>query len=276
MTAAVPRLRWWRELLYTVGIYFVYSTVRNQFGSNAGTEGESVNRIAYEHALEVIDVQDAVGLYFEHTLQRWYLDLPYEGFIGFWNVFYGTAHFIVTAFALIWLYRRDKARYPTWRNTLAFTTVFALVGFATFSLMPPRLLDSPGEFGPPPELNVERDFGFVDTLATYETFWSFDSEALKDVSNQYAAMPSLHVGWATWAALVLSPMVRRRWVRALVWLHPIATVFCIIVTANHYWLDAAGGLVILGAGFLAGRALRSGGSGGRRQASTTARTGRPW
>ena len=50
-------------------------------------------------------------------------------------------------------------------------------------------------------------------------------------------------------------MVRRRWVKALVLLHPVATVFCIIVTANHFWLDAAGGLVILAAGFLAGRAL---------------------
>ncbi len=273
--AAPPRLRWWREVLYTGVIYAVYSSVRNQFGSNAGEPGEA-NRIAYEHAIDIIEIQDAIGLFIERTLQEWYLDLPANGFIAFWNVFYGTAHFIVTAVALIWLYRRDKARYPTWRNTLAFTTVFALVGFATFSLMPPRLLDSPGEFGPPPALNAERDFGFVDTLATYETFWSFDSEALKDVSNQYAAMPSLHVGWATWAALVLSPMVRRRWVRALVWLHPIATVFCIIVTANHYWLDAAGGLVILGAGFLAGRALARWWSGGRRQASTTARTGRPW
>jgi hypothetical protein len=262
-----PRLRWWREAAYTLGIYFVYSTVRNQFGSNAGTLGEA-NRIAYEHALDVIRVQDAVGLFFERRLQAWYLDLPVDGLITFWNTFYGTAHFVVTAFALVWLYRRDKRRYPTWRNTLAFTTLFALVGFASFSLMPPRLLDSTGEFGPPSALNGERHFGFEDTLAEYGGPWSFESETLKDVSNQYAAMPSLHVGWATWAALVLAPMVRRRWVRALVWAHPVATVFCIIVTANHYWLDAVGGLVILGAGFLCGRALSQWWD--RRAATTTA------
>jgi hypothetical protein len=121
--------------------------------------------------------------------------------------------------------------------------------------MPPRLLDSQGEFGPPAELDAERDFGFEDTLVRYGGPWSFESETLKDVSNQYAAMPSLHVGWATWAALVLAPMVRRRWVRALVIAHPFATVFCILVTANHFWLDAVGGLVILGAGYLCGRAL---------------------
>jgi hypothetical protein len=249
-----PRLRWWREVLYTVVIYLVYSAVRNQFGSNAGVASEA-SRIAYQHALDVINIQESLGLFFEPRLQQWYLDLPADGFIGFWNVFYGTAHFIVTLGALVWLYRRNPRRYPVWRNTLAFTTVFALIGFATFSLMPPRLLDSDGPFGPPPALDAERDFDFVDTLARYETFWSFDSEALEDVSNQYAAMPSLHTGWATWAALVLFPMVRRRWARALVVAHPLVTVFCIVITANHYWLDAVGGLVILGAGFLAGRAL---------------------
>jgi hypothetical protein len=63
------------------------------------------------------------------------------------------------------------------------------------------------------------------------------------------------MAWATWAALVMVPMVRRRWVRAVVWAHPVATLFCIVVTANHFWLDAAGGLVILFAGYHAGRGL---------------------
>ena len=232
----------------------MYSTVRNQFGSNGGPAGQS-NRIAYQHALDIIQIQDSIGLFVERSIQRWYLDLPANGIIGFWNVFYGTAHFIVTGFALIWLYRKGKDRYPVWRNTLAFTTVFALIGFASFSLMPPRLLDSEGEFGPPPALNERRDFGFEDTLARYETFWSFESDELKDVSNQYAAMPSLHMAWSTWAALVLIPMTRRRWLKALIALHPVATLFCIVVTANHFWLDAVGGLVILGGGFLCGRAL---------------------
>jgi PAP2 superfamily len=249
-----PRLRWWREVIYTASIYLVYSTVRNQFGSNGGPLGQA-NRIAYQHALDVIRIQDAIGLFIEPSLQRWYLDLPANGFIAFWNVFYGTAHFIVTAFALIWLYRRDKERYPTWRNTLAFTTLFALIGFASFSLMPPRLLDSTSEFGPPAELNAERDFDIEDTLANYDTFWSFDSETLKDVSNQYAAMPSLHMGWSTWSALVLFPLVRRRWARVLVALYPAATFFCIIVTANHFWLDAAVGLATLGVGYLLGSQL---------------------
>lgn len=252
-----PRLRWWREALYILVIYRAYSTVRNQFGS-AGGDPEQASEIAYEHALEVIRLERALGSYLEPGLQAWYLDLPADGWIGFWNVFYGTAHFLVTAGALIWLYRRGQHRYRTWRNTLAFTTVFALAGFATFSLMPPRLLDEAAdEFGPPVEVNDEAaEHGeYVDTLAEFPTFWSFDSEALKQVSNQYAAMPSLHMAWAVWSSLVMAPMVRRRWVRVLVWSHPIATLFCIMVTANHFWLDAAGGLVILLAGYYAGRAL---------------------
>jgi hypothetical protein len=167
-----------------------------------------------------------------------------------WNVFYGTAHFVITAVALAWLFVRDPDRYPRWRNTLACTTLLALVGFAAFSLMPPRLLDKDeAHYGPPA---VEEHFGFVDTLDVYPTFWSFDSGGLKKLSNQYAAMPSLHMAWSMWSALVLFPLVRRRWVKALIVLYPCATLFCIIVTANHYWLDAAIGLLVLGAGYLIG------------------------
>jgi len=244
----------WREFVYIIGLYLVYTTVRNRFGSAGGEPGHA-NGIAFDHAVDIINIERGLKLFFEQSAQAWYLDLPGNGLIQVWNVFYGTAHFIVTAGALVWLYLRDPLRYPRWRNTLACTTLLALIGFAAFSLMPPRLLDEPPEqFGPPPS---ERDetFGFVDTLAVYPTFWSFDSGGLKKLSNQYAAMPSLHMGWSTWSALVLFPLVRRRWARALVALYPVATLFCIVVTANHFWLDAAGGLLVLGAGYVVGSRL---------------------
>jgi hypothetical protein len=248
-TATGTRLRWWRELLYIVGLYLVYSTVRNQFGSAGGPSGHS-NTVAFGHALDVMRLERHLGLFWEQQIQHWYLSLPAHGFIQFWNVFYGTAHFVFTAGALAWLYRRDPARYPRWRNAVMGTTLLALVGFASFSLMPPRLLDSPPEeFGPPAALHVH-DFGFVDTLAEYPTLWSFDSGELKNISNQYAAMPSLHIGWATWTALVLFPLVRRRSAKVLVCLYPVATLFCIVVTANHYWLDAIGGLLTLATAFV--------------------------
>jgi hypothetical protein len=241
----------WREVVYIVGIYLVYSTVRNRFGSAGGEPGHA-NGIAFDHAIDIVDIERGLKLFFEQSAQSWYLDLPAHGFIQAWNVFYGTAHFVVTAVALVWLFLRDPERYPRWRNTLACTTLLALIGFAAFSLMPPRLLDEPPDrFGPP----VEQHFGFVDTLAKFPTFWSFDSGGLKKLSNQYAAMPSLHMGWSTWSALVLFPLVRRRWARALVALYPAATFFCIIVTANHFWLDAAVGILVLGVGYVLGSRL---------------------
>ena len=76
--------------------------------------------------------------------------------------------------------------------------MLALIGFKLFPLMPPRLL-------------LDASYGFVDTLARYPTFWSFNSGAVSKISNQYAAMPSVHVAWATWCALVFAPRVKHRW-----------------------------------------------------------------
>jgi PAP2 superfamily len=256
-------LRWWRELIYVVLVYGAYSAVRNQFGSGGGTVDPEP---AFNHAKAIIQLQRNIGLYFEDSLQRWYLDLPLNGLIRFWNVYYGLFHFVVVAIALVWMFRKAPWRYRLWRNTLAFTTLLALIGFASFSLMPPRLLDDPGEFGgcqiyaPDQDLPDEAGeppcdrYGFVDTVARYGGWASFGSEEMAAVSNQYAAMPSMHIGWSTWCALVLAPLVRRRWLRALVIAYPFITLFDIMVTANHYWIDGVGGLICLGAGYLIARA----------------------
>jgi hypothetical protein len=264
--STTPRLRWWREVIYMLLVYVAYSTVRNMFGSSDGgfTDAEP----AFNHAKAIIRIEEWLGAYVEPDVQRWYLDLPADGVIRLWNVFYGLGHFVVTGLALIWLFRRDKERYPLWRNTLACTTLLALIGFATFSLMPPRLMDDPGEFGgcqvyapaaaaaaEPGALEAEGcdRFGYVDTIAKYGGWASFGSDEMKSISNQYAAMPSMHIGWSLWAALVIVPLARRRWVKVLAALHPVATLFCITVTANHYWIDGVGGALCLGAGFLIAR-----------------------
>ena len=261
------RLRWWVEVLIGVGVYAVYSVVRNQFGSAGGDPGP-----AFEHAKEIIRLEEDLRLYFEAHLQEWYLDLPGRGLIRGWNVYYGLAHFVVTLGALVLLFRRHKDRYPIWRNTLAFTTCLAVVGFAAYSLMPPRLLDDAGKYGacplydPQAAAAFDRDdpnaevpgcdeYGYVDTVARYGGWISFGNEGYEDVSNQYAAMPSMHVGWSTWCALVLVPLARRRWTKALAYLYPVLTLFCIIVTANHYWIDGLGGLACLAVGYLLARGI---------------------
>src|SRR5436190_3292945 len=135
-------LRWWKELLLAVGVYLVYSLVRNQFGSASGDPGP-----AYGHAVDIIGIEKSLHLYFEAHVQQWYLDLPGHGLIRLWNVYYGIAHFLVTFIALVWMFRRDPRRHRLMRNTLAITTCVAVVGFAAYSLMPPRLLDDPGSYG---------------------------------------------------------------------------------------------------------------------------------
>jgi hypothetical protein len=252
-------LRWWKEVAFGIAVYAVYSVVRNRFGSAGGGPGP-----AFGHAREVIDLEKALHLYFEPHLQRWYLDLPGHGLVRAWNVYYGLAHFLVTFVALVWMFRRAPERYRLWRNTLALTTCLAVVGFAAYSLMPPRLLDDPGQFGgcqiyaPDAAAAAEPGalsapgcdrYGFVDTVARYGGWISFGNEGMKDVSNQYAAMPSMHIGWSTWSALVLLPLLRRRWAKLLAALYPVATLTCIVLTANHYWVDGVGGLVCLLAGY---------------------------
>jgi membrane-associated phospholipid phosphatase len=228
------RLRWWREVGIILAFYGIYSVVRNQFGS-AGSP-LAAHREALRHAHDVIRIERAVGLFHEESIQQWFLG--WRWFIQFWNLYYGTFHFVVTAGCLVWLFRRFPERYVRWRTTLAVTTALALFGFALFPLLPPRLL--PG------------GWGFEDTLRTFGGLWSFDSGAMSKVSNQYAAMPSLHFAWSTWCAFVLVPTVKRQWVRVLAVSYPLLTLFAIIVTGNHYWLDAAGGALILGLGSLAG------------------------
>jgi hypothetical protein len=136
-------------------------------------------------------------------------------------------------------------------------TGLAIAGFALFPLMPPRLLDvSCDNFGG--ECIASRfrppggSFGFIDTLAQYGGLWSFGSGGMANVSNQYAAMPSLHIGWSTWCAVAMWPLLRRRWQRVAVLLYPLVTLFCIVVTANHFFLDGAGGLIVFGVGLLVG------------------------
>lgn len=246
--ASVDRagLKWWHELLLAGAFYFVYSQVRNLFGA-----GPESHHIAFGHAKDVIRIESALGLWFEPHLQRWYLSLPSHGFIKFWNIFYGTAHFIVTIWVLVTAFRRAPQRYRFIRTMLAGTTALALIGFASFTLMPPRLLGEDSIYGACLDRGPDcHGYGLVDTIDRWGGLWTFGKGGMAAISNQYAAMPSLHIGWSTWCAITMVLVIgsgRKRW---LWFLYPATTFFCILVTANHYWLDAFFGLVALGGGAL--------------------------
>tara|TARA_B100000073_G_C23743119_1_gene574328 strand:+ start:3332 stop:4159 length:828 start_codon:yes stop_codon:yes gene_type:complete len=239
-------LRWWAEIALVLIFYIFYSAIRNQFGSASVGSDQ-----ALKNAESIIDLEDALGLFVELEIQNLFID--WRWFIQFWNLFYGTFHFAVTAFALIWIYRKFPFLYPRWRTSFLCTTGLALIGFSLFPLMPPRLLTDCGQYGA-----CLTTWPFVDTVSDIGGLWSFDSGTMQKVSNQYAAMPSLHFAWASWCTLALWPTLQSRWARGLIVFYPIATLFAVIVTGNHYWIDAIGGLIVLGVGILLGRFIADG------------------
>src|SRR5689334_1265463 len=146
------------------------------------------------------------------------------------NMYYAFVHFPATIAGLVWLYLRRPAHYRWTRRLLASLTAAALVLHLLLPLAPPRMLLA---------------IGMVDTGAAYgpSVYGPPDTDTL---ANQFAAMPSLHVGWALAVAIGLIGATRTGWRWA--WLaHPIVTLFVVVATGNHYWLDAvvAGGLLTL-------------------------------
>jgi hypothetical protein len=231
-------LYWWAEIIFVLAFYFVYSTIRN---ANEGNP-----HVARANAYRLMEWQESLGINHEGAIHRWALE--YKPLIIASNYFYGSLHFVATAAVMIFLYRKFSDDYPLFRNTLAIATGLALIGFAFWPLMPPRLLP--------------HSFGFIDTLDKYPTFWSFKRGAVNKISNQYAAMPSIHCAWALWCACALVPRVRRTWVKVLAILYPCGTVTAVVLTANHYFLDAVGGFLVLGVGYLIARVFTRAGRRG--------------
>jgi len=245
-TSTPRRPRWWLEIVLILVLYGVYTAIRNQVGSDLG---EDARQAAIDNAELIIDIERSMHLFGEHGIQQLFIGADW--FIIFWNFFYGFLHFAATIGAMVYLFVAHPVRYLRWRSILTATTVLALIGFATFPLMPPRLLsECESAYGA-----CDPNYDFVDTLVDPGGFWSFDSGAMQEISNQYAAMPSLHVAWAVWVALALYPVMRSRWKRGAAVAYPFLTLFAIVVTGNHYWIDAVGGLVILAVGYLIGRRI---------------------
>jgi len=108
----------------------------------------------------------------------------------------------------------------------------------TYPLMPPRLVPSCDEYGG----CLSKEYTFVDTMDVYGGLWSWKDRGVTDLSNHYAAMPSMHTGYAAWTCVsVFTTAAEHKWLKVLAVLHPIFTVYCIIVTANHYIVDACAG-----------------------------------
>jgi hypothetical protein len=227
------RPRVWTELVFVAVGYWLYSLIRN---AASGHEIAALRR-----AERILELERALHLDLELAINR-AADRVGWLIVGM-NYYYATLHIVVTIGVLVWLYRFHPRCYRPARSALVATSGLALVGFYTFALAPPRLLPRSG---------------FIDTVAVHDTWGSMASGDVGAMSNQYAAMPSLHIGWSVWCAIAIIMLARRRWVRVLGGLYPAATLVVILATANHFLIDAVGGLLTLAAGFAVQRLITRG------------------
>ncbi|MEU0840351.1 phosphatase PAP2 family protein [Streptomyces sp. NPDC005962] len=217
-----PRL-WFETVLIAVS-YWTYSLIRNAVPEQRAE--------ALRNAGWVWDREHRLGMAFERGVNHASDSISWL-IVGM-NYYYATLHFIVTLSVLVWLYHWHPGRYAAMRLALFATTGVALLGYYLFPLAPPRLMHG-GHF--------------IDTVVEHHTWGSMASGNLATMSNQYAAMPSMHIGWSLWCGLTIATLARPVWARVLGLLYPTATLLVIVATANHFWMDAVGGIVCLSFGF---------------------------
>ncbi|MFE9834512.1 bifunctional glycosyltransferase 87/phosphatase PAP2 family protein [Streptomyces sp. NPDC005551] len=248
-------------LLIRVG-YAAYQQVRLAATGGTNSGGRAV---AEQHGEQILAVERVLRVDIEHWANH---AVVRAGRLReFFDFYYTSFHFLVPLTVLGVLYARRPADYRWARSALGFTTVLALVGFWLYPLAPPRLM--PG-------------FGIIDTVHGVQDFSRPDYGTLTALTNQYAAMPSLHFGWSLWCGLVVALLAPKRWMKALGLLHPLGTAAAIVATGNHWVLDAVGGAVVVGAGFgltylLSGPRAPAppGGETTRARPGTAAKAGRP-
>ncbi len=223
--------RWQLEILLLGLLYFAYDGSRLLVGSGMADA-----------------VSDARSLF--HAEQWLHLDperwlnsvFSSHGWLGIPADFsYATLHYLVTPAVLVWLWRRHREHYRRARTWLAATTVMALVGFVLFPAAPPRLMPAV--------------YGFTDTMAEHAGigWWGGAASAPKglgSMTNEFAAMPSLHVGWALWCGLLLFRYSGDRTIRTLGLLYPVLITLVVLGTGNHYLFDCLAGALLLGVGTL--------------------------
>lgn len=217
-----PRL--WFEILLIAVSYWTYSMIRNAVPEQKAK--------ALRNADWIWQAEHALGIAVEHTVNHAVNSVTW--LIVSMNYYYATLHFIVTIGVLFWLYRWHPGRYAAARMALFATTGVALIGYYFYPLAPPRLMP---------------DGGFIDTLIDHGTWGSMASGNLASMSNQYAAMPSMHIGWSLWCGITIAMLAKPVWAKVVGMLYPTLTLLVIVSTANHFWLDAVGGVLCLSFGF---------------------------
>jgi hypothetical protein len=204
--------------------------------------------LAVDNARTLVDIEQALGIYSEAAWQEAILDD--RGLVRFFNFVYFWLDFPLIAGVGLLLYFRRRRQYTFTRDAMLFSGALALVCYATFPVAPPRLL--PGS-------------GIIDTLQALDNL-SYQAQSTEFFVNPYAAMPSLHVGWAFLVSIgVVLAFPGNRVVLVLAILHPIAQWASTVFTGNHYFIDGVGGLAVIAFGLAAATFMQRRGYAGLRR-----------
>ena len=180
---------------------------------------------AIDRARQIVRFQNTLHMPTELSLQHFVL--RHDWLAWFANYYYAIVHVPALIAVLVWLFVRDRERYPRWRNALAIMTGFCVV-IRFIRVAPPRFLP---------------DLGYIDLSTHYGL--SLYGPVGTGVSDQFAAMPSIHVGWAALVSFGIVAVSTSRW-RWLFLLHLALTMFAVSATGNHWWMDGIVAIVLLG------------------------------
>jgi hypothetical protein len=214
----VARTRWWIELLALGWLAWIYDASTNLAPLRLHT--------ALDNARGVLHAEQALHLAPELSLDRWLAGHHWLGVVL--SEYYDNAHFVLTLGLLGWLWWRRADLYRPLRNALVLVNLLGFVVFWRYPVAPPRMLA-----------------GFTDVISSTHAFADWHAGALASHANQLAAMPSLHMAWAAWCALVLWRSSRRRSLRVLALAYPGLTAATVLATGNHFVLDLFAGLLVL-------------------------------
>ena len=192
---------------------------------------------AFANARRIVSAEQVLGLAWEQSLQRAFLALP--DLVQALNIFYFVGHFLFTGIFFVWLYHRSRDGFRSSRDGFLAATAMSVVVHWLYPTAPPRLAD----------------VGLQDTLLMFSGI-DIGSETSAALSNPVAAVPSLHAAYAVGVGLGVIRFARSHLVRALGAIYPPLVVLTIVVTGNHFVLDAVAGIAVLGAGFLLATWLR--------------------
>jgi hypothetical protein len=209
-----------RQLGLVAAAYYLYRLVRGFVDGQAS--------LAFENARLLVDIERSLGLFFEPGLQAWAKGEEWLMFGANWM--YVNSHFVVTTTFIVWLYLARNHAFYYVRNMFMVGMALALAGYVAFPTAPPRFLP---------------EWGFTDTVAGY--FGESAENTAGALYNPFAAVPSMHVAFALMVAVPAFFLVRNRMLRGLWAVYPALVTFVVVVTANHYWVDAALGALVAAA-----------------------------